>query len=99
MGFRPSALAFGMVKTNFKLIDLTLQLLLDSQSLTLGSLFSFQGCTKRFHSTLVVLPSVVELLFLLSNSSINLLADLAQFKLRSEHLILFLFKSTFSLLS
>ena len=44
------------------------------------------------------LPSVVELLFLLSNSSVNLLLDLSKLKLSSEDLVLLSLKSTFSFL-
>ena len=44
------------------------------------------------------LPSVVELFFLLSNSSVNLLLDLSKLKLSSEDLVLFSLKSSLSLL-
>ena len=44
------------------------------------------------------LPSVVELLFLLSNSSVNLLLDLSKLKLSSEDLVLLSLKSSLSLL-
>merc|ERR1719391_691353 len=88
----------GMVKSNLKLIDVTLKLLLDAKSFSLLSLLSFQGSSQRFHGALVVLTGIVELLLLLSNSSVNLLADLAELKLRSQDLILLLLKSTFSFL-
>merc|ERR1719167_1727691 len=87
-----------MVKSNLKLIDGTLKLLLAAKSFSLCSLLSFQGSSQRFHGALVVLPGIVELLLLLSNSSVNLLADLAELKLRSQDLVLLLFKSTFSFL-
>merc|ERR1719167_183188 len=87
-----------MVKSNLKLIDVTLKLLLDAKSFSLRSLLSFQGSSQRFHGALVVLTGIVELLLLLSNSSVNLLADLAELKLRSQDLILLLLKSTFSFL-
>merc|ERR1711926_53940 len=79
-----------MVKSNFKLIDISLKFLLDAKSFSLGSLFSFQGSSKRLHGTLVVLTSVVELFLLLSNSSVNFLADLAKLKLSSQDLVLLL---------
>merc|ERR1719175_150760 len=88
----------GMVKSNFKLIDISLKFLLDAECFSLGSLFSFKGSSKRFHGTLVVLASVVELFLLLSNSSVNFLADLAKLKLSSQDLVLLLLKSSLSLL-
>jgi len=42
----------------------------------------------------VVLASVVELFLLLSNSSVNFLADLAKLKLSSQDLVLLLLKSS-----
>ena len=44
------------------------------------------------------LPGIVELLFLLSNSSVNLLLDLSKLKLSSENLVLLSLKSSLSLL-
>ena len=44
------------------------------------------------------IPSVVEFLFLLSNSSVNLLFYLSKLKLSSENLVLFSLKSTLSFL-
>ena len=44
------------------------------------------------------IPSVIEFLFLLSNSSVNLLFDLSKLKLSSENLVLFSLKSTLSFL-
>ena len=44
------------------------------------------------------IPSVIEFLFLLSNSSVNLLFDLSKLKLGSENLVLFSLKSTLSFL-
>ena len=44
------------------------------------------------------IPSVIEFLFLLSNSSVNLLFDLSKLKLSSKDLVLLSFKSTLSLL-
>merc|ERR1719419_1765151 len=83
-----------MVKSNLKLIDVTLKLLLDAKRFSFRSLLSFQGSSQRFHGALVVLTGIVELLLLLSNSSVNLLADLAELKLRSQDLILLLLKTS-----
>merc|ERR1719328_318053 len=61
-------------------------------------LLRLKGSLERLHSTSVVLAGVVEFLFLLSNSSVNLLLDLSKFKLGSENLVLLSLKSTFSFL-
>ena len=44
------------------------------------------------------IPSVIEFLFLLSNSSVNLLLNLSKLKLGSENLVLFSLQSTLSFL-
>merc|ERR1719394_2080418 len=88
----------GVVKTNLKFIDLSLKLLLDAETLTLGSLLSLNGSSKRLHSTGVVLPGVVELLLLLSNTSVNLLSDIGKLKLGAENSVLLHLKSSLSLL-
>ena len=46
----------GMVKTDLKLIDLSLQSLLNAESLTLGLLLGLQGGRHGLHGTGVVLP-------------------------------------------
>merc|ERR1719300_2109542 len=71
----------GMIQSNFKLIDFSLELLLDTKSFSLGTLFSFNGSSKRVHCTGVILSGIVELIFSLSNTSINVLSDLSKFKL------------------
>merc|ERR1719328_862462 len=88
----------GMVKTNLKLVDLSLKLLLDAETLTLGSLLSLNGGSKRLHGTGVVLAGVVEFLFLLSNTSVNLLSDVGELKLGAENSVLLHLKSSLSLL-
>merc|ERR1719208_48608 len=88
----------GMVQSNFKLIDVRLELLLNSQTLSLGTLLRLKGSLERLHCTSMVLASVIEFLFLLSNSSVNLLFDLSKLKLSSENLVLFSLKSTLSFL-
>merc|ERR1719341_490076 len=77
-----------MVQANFKLIDFSFKLLLNTKTLSLSTLFSFNRCSKRIHSTGMVFPCVIELVFFLSNTSINLLSYLCQFKLGTENLIL-----------
>merc|ERR1719373_687778 len=88
----------GMVQSNLKLVDVRLKLLLDSQTLSLGTLLRLQGSLERLHGTSVVLASVVEFLFLLSNSSVNLLLNLSKLKLGSENLVLLGLMSTLSFL-
>merc|ERR1719410_1982016 len=88
----------GVVKTNLKLVDLSLKLLLDAETLTLGSLLSLNGGSKRLHGTGVVLAGVVELLFLLSDTSVNLLSDIGELKLGAENSVLLHLKSSLSLL-
>merc|ERR1719312_2490644 len=87
----------GMIQTNFKLIDISFKFLLDAKSLSFSPLFSLKRSSQGFHCTLVVLASIIELFFLLSNSSINFLANLAKFKLSSKDLVFLLLKSTLSL--
>merc|ERR1712241_118117 len=57
----------GVVKSNFQLIDVSLQLLLDPQSLSLGTRLSLKGSLHGLHGTLVIFACVVELLFLLKS--------------------------------
>merc|ERR1719328_713904 len=61
-------------------------------------LLRLKGSLERLHSTSMVLASVVEFFFLLSNSSVNLSLDLSKLKLSSENLVLLSLKSSFSLL-
>merc|ERR1719397_491135 len=72
----------GMVQTNLQLIDFTLQLLLDTESLALGPLLSLNRGSKGIHCTGMILPGVVELLLLLSHTAVDLLPDLSQLQLR-----------------
>merc|ERR1712156_1111019 len=85
----------GVVKSPMKLIDVSLQLLLDPQSLSLGTRFSLKRGLHGLHGTLVVFAGVIELLFLLVDLAVNLLADLSKLKLGSEDLVLLLLESSF----
>merc|ERR1719208_151054 len=87
-----------MVQSNFELVDVRLKLLLDSQALSLGTLLRLKGSLERLHGTSMIFASIVELFFLLSNSSVNLLLDLSKLKLSSENLVLLSLKSSLSLL-
>merc|ERR1719208_525301 len=88
----------GVVQSNLVLVDVRLELLLDSQSLSLGTLLRLKGGLEGLHCTSVVLASVVELLFLLSNSSVNFSLDLSKLKLSSENLVLLSLEGTLSFL-
>merc|ERR550525_2235206 len=52
----------------------------------------------ELHSAGVVLPGVVELLFLLGHTPVNLLLDLPKLKLGTEDLVLFLLEGALGLL-
>merc|ERR1712128_133300 len=78
----------GMIQANFKLIDFSLKLLLNTKSLSLCTVLSFNWCSERIHGTGMVFPGVVKLFFLLSNTPVNFLSYLSQFKLGTENLVL-----------
>merc|ERR1712223_1806911 len=82
----------GMIKSNLKLIDVRLKLLLDAKSL------SFQRSLQGVHGTLVVFTGVIKLLFLLLDLAINFLTNLSKCQLCSQNLVLLLFKGSLSLL-
>lgn len=86
-----------MVQSDFKLIDVSLQLLLHAKGLSLTLGFGFQGSLHGVQGALVVLAGVFEFLFLLLDAPVDFLADLGQFELAAENLVLFLFQSGFSL--
>merc|ERR1719225_242724 len=88
----------GVVQGDLELVDLSLQLLLDPQTLSLGALLSVEGCLERFHGTAVVLTGVVELLLLLGNPAVDLLLHLSQLQLGAEHLVLLGLQGALSLL-
>merc|ERR1712241_80173 len=88
----------GVVKSNFQLIDVSLQLLLDPQGLSLGTRLSLKGSLHGLHGTLVIFACVVKLLFLLMDLAINFLANLSKLKLSTKNLVFFLLKCSLSLL-
>merc|ERR550517_2056766 len=88
----------GMVETNLELVDLTLKGLLDAEGLALGLLLSLKRSRHRLHRTGMVLPGVVELLFLLGHTPVNLLLDLSKLKLGTEDLVLLLLEGALGLL-
>merc|ERR1719300_1648363 len=88
----------GMIQSNLKLVDFSLELLLNAKSFSLGTLFSFNGSSERVHSAGMILPGIVELIFSLSNTSVNVLSNLSEFKLSTENLVLLHLKSSLGFL-
>merc|ERR550517_1343543 len=88
----------GVVQSDLQLVDLSLELLLDAESLTLGSLLGLNGGSKGLHGAGVVLPGVVELLLLLSDAPVNLLLDIGKLQLGAEDLVLLHLEGGLSLL-
>merc|ERR550519_1477677 len=88
----------GMVQSNFKLIDISFQLLLGTESLSLSLLLNIKRSRQRIHCTGMIFPGVVKLLLLLSHTTIDLLSYLSKFKLSSKDFVFLLLKSTFSLI-
>merc|ERR550539_1760460 len=87
-----------MVKCDLHLIDVSLVLLLDPEGLLLGPGLSFKRGLHGLKCPLVILPAVLELLFLLLDTAVDLLPDLRHLELGPQHLVLLLLKSSFSLL-
>merc|ERR1719348_2310003 len=80
----------GMVKSNLQIIDLRLQVLLGSQSFTLGVLFKLKAGLHRLHCSGMVFARIGKLIFLLLDLSINLLFGLCKLQLSSQHLVFLL---------
>merc|ERR550539_979137 len=88
----------GVVQGDLELVDLSLQLLLDPETLSLGALLSVEGGLQGLHGTAVVLSGVVELLLLLGNPAVDLLLHLSKLQLGAEHLVLLGLQSALGLL-
>merc|ERR1719480_315156 len=80
------------------LVDLSLELLLDAETLTLGPLLGLNGGSQGLHGAGMVLPGVVELLLLLGHTPVNLLSDIGELKLGAEDSVLLHLESGLSLL-
>merc|ERR1740123_1885631 len=78
----------GVVQSNLELVDFSLQLLLDPETLSLVALLGVEGGLQGLHGAAVVLTGVVELLLLLANPAVDLLLHLSQLQLGAEHLVL-----------
>lgn len=87
-----------MIQSNLQLVDVSLQLLLHAQGLSLALGLSLKGSLHGVEGALVVLAGVLELLLLLLDAAIDFLADLRQLQLGAQHLVLLLLKSSLSLL-
>merc|ERR1711915_389460 len=86
----------GMIKGNFQFIDVTLNLLLDSQCLSFSLLLRFKACLDRVNGSSMVFASIVKLFLLFRNLSINILLYLTKLQLGSQNLIFFLFEGALS---
>merc|ERR1712029_833890 len=75
LGF--SICSISMFKSNIKLIEVSLQLLLVSESFILGSGFILKTGLHGLNGSLVSLSQAFKLLFLLLDSALNLLLHLA----------------------
>merc|ERR1719402_1998858 len=87
----------GVVKSDLELVDVGLKLLLQALSLSLALGLNLKGSLHGFQGPLVALASVLKLFLLLMDASVNLLPDLAEFKLHTEDLVLLLFEGGFSI--
>merc|ERR1719471_1897002 len=87
----------GVVDSNLILVDVRFKFLLNAEGFSLGALFSLKGSLHGIHSTSMVLASIVELFFLLTNLTINFLLHLSKLKLSTQDFILLGFKGRFSL--
>merc|ERR1719384_1223693 len=87
-----------MVEADLELVDLSLQSLLGTESLTLGLLLGLQRGRHGLHGASVVLPGVVELFLLLGHTPVNLLLDLSKLELGAKDLVLLLLEGALGLL-
>ncbi|KAF1751668.1 hypothetical protein GCK72_018222 [Caenorhabditis remanei] len=78
--------AVGMIQSDFEIVDVALELLLDSESLLLLLGLGFESSLHALQSSLVVSASVLEFFLLLLDTFLNLTTDLGDFDLGSENL-------------
>merc|ERR1719300_1826683 len=88
--------SISMLKSSLQVHDISLQLLLHAVSLSLSLGFHLNSSLHALNGLVHVLPGGIKLLILLSHSALNLLPDLGELKLGTEHLVLLLLKSTLS---
>merc|ERR1719220_2807688 len=88
----------GVVQSNLQLVNVALKLLFDPQRLGLGALLGLEAGLHGVHCTGMVLPAVLELLFLLCDPAVDLLTDLAKLQRGAEDLVLLLLEGALGLL-
>merc|ERR1711922_38920 len=86
----------SMLKSSFKICNISLQLLFHAQSFNLSFGLRFKGHLHALNCLAKVLLGGGKLFILLGKSALNLLLNLGEFKLCSKHLVLLLFKSSLS---
>merc|ERR1711962_1553351 len=96
LGFQSTSI--GSFKSQVKFHDISFKFLLHSEGLSLALRFSLNSRLHRLKSLGLVLSDRQELLIFLSNAALNFSSDLGQFKLATENLVFFLFKSGLSFL-
>merc|ERR550534_3386545 len=96
LGLRVSLV--GVVQSDLQLVNVALKLLLDPQRLGLGALLGLKAGLHGVHGASMVLPAVLELLFLLCDPAVDLLADLAKLQRGAENLVLLLLEGALGLL-
>merc|ERR1712047_33613 len=85
----------GVFKSNLKLSNIRLKLLLHPKTFGLALALLFQSRLHAFNGLAHVLLDSHELFILLTNAAFNLLTHLSELKLSPQDLVLFLLKSTF----
>merc|ERR1711937_426955 len=69
----------GFLKSSLKLRNISFQLLLHAKAFSFAPALSLKSCLHAINSLTKVFASSGKLLFLFSNSSLNLLSDLSEF--------------------
>merc|ERR1719449_135925 len=88
----------GVLKSQAEVSSISLKLLLHPESLSLALGLSLEGRLHGVKSLGLGLPDHSKLLILLSNAALNLLLDLGELHLASQHLVLLLLQGGLSLL-
>merc|ERR1712008_520233 len=88
----------GVFKCSFQFRNISIKLLLHAKSLSLTLGLLFKSSLHTINSLGEFLASALEFFILLSNTALNLLSNLRQFKLRSQDLVFLLLECSLSLL-
>merc|ERR1719336_818749 len=89
--------SIGTLQVALQIKNISLELLLHSQSFSLGLALGLNSGLHVLNALGHVLLGAHELLVLLSHAAVNLLSDLGQLQLASQDLVLLLFKGSLSL--